>query len=57
MYVRIITIKCPNETAKKALKLLNKIVAQEQMKVGLRRYAPEARASITDQRMISNASW
>ena len=35
MYVRIITIKCPNETAKKALKLLNKIVAQEQMKVGL----------------------
>ena len=35
MYLRIITIKCPNQTAKKALKLLNKQVANEQMKVGL----------------------
>ena len=35
MYLRIVTIKCPNQTAKKALKLLNKQVANEQMKVGL----------------------
>ena len=35
MYLRIVTIKCPNQTAKKAIKLLNKQVADEQMKVGL----------------------
>ena len=35
MFIRIVTIKCPNERAKKALKLLNKEVSEEQMKVGL----------------------
>ena len=35
MYVRIVTIKCPNERAKKALKLLNKEVTNEQMRIGL----------------------
>lgn len=35
MYVRIVTIKCPNERAKKALKLLNKEVTYEQMRIGL----------------------
>ena len=35
MYIRIVTIKCPNERAKKAFKLLNKEVTEEQMKVGL----------------------
>ena len=35
MYIRIVTIKCPNERAKKALKLLNKEVRDEQMRVGL----------------------
>ena len=35
MYIRIVTIKCPNERAKKALKLLNKEVTNEQMRVGL----------------------
>ena len=35
MYLRVVTIKCPNQTAKKALKLLSKQVATEQMKVGL----------------------
>ena len=35
MFIRVVTIKCPNERAKKALKLLNKEVTDEQMKVGL----------------------
>ena len=35
MFIRIVTIKCPNERAKKALKLLNKEVTNEQMKIGL----------------------
>ena len=35
MYIRIVTIKCPNERAKKAFKLLNNEVTEEQMKVGL----------------------
>ena len=35
MYIRIVTIKCPNERAKKALKLLNKEVTDEQMRIGL----------------------
>ena len=35
MFIRIVTIKCPNERAKKAFKLLNKEVTDEQMKVGL----------------------
>ena len=35
MYIRIVTIKCPNERAKKALKLLNKEVRDEQMRIGL----------------------
>ena len=35
MYLRVVTIKCPNQTSKKALKLLIKQVAIEQMKVGL----------------------
>ena len=35
MYLRIVTIKCPNKTAKKSLKLLSKQVGHEQMKVGL----------------------
>ena len=35
MFIRIVTIKCPNERAKKALKLLNKEVRDEQMKIGL----------------------
>ena len=35
MFIRVVTIKCPNERAKKALKLLNKEVTVEQMKVGL----------------------
>ena len=35
MYLRVVTIKCPNQTAKKALKLLSNQVATEQMSVGL----------------------
>ena len=35
MFIRIVTIKCPNERAKKALKLLNKEVTYEQMRIGL----------------------
>ena len=35
MFTRIVTIKCPNERAKRAFKLLNKEVTEEQMKVGL----------------------
>ena len=35
MFIRIVTIKCPHERAKKAFKLLNKEVTEEQMKVGL----------------------
>ena len=35
MFIRIVTIKCPNERAKKALKLLNKEVTDKQMKFGL----------------------
>ena len=35
MFIRIVTIKCPNERAKKAFKLLNNEVTEEQMKVGL----------------------
>ena len=35
MYVRVVTIKCPNQTAKKAIKLHSNQVAHEQMKVGL----------------------
>ena len=35
MYVRVVTIKCPNQTAKKAIKLHSNHVAHEQMKVGL----------------------
>ena len=35
MYLRVVTIKCPNQTSKKALKLLIKQVSIEQMKVGL----------------------
>ena len=35
LIILLVTIKCPNQTAKKALKLLNKQVANEQMKVGL----------------------
>ena len=35
MFIRIVTIKCPNERAKRAFKLLNKEVTEEQMKVGL----------------------
>ena len=35
MYLRVVTIKCPNQAAKKALKLLFKQVVIEQMKVGL----------------------
>ena len=35
MYLRIVTIKCPNITAKKSLKLLSKQVGHEQMKAGL----------------------
>ncbi len=35
MFIRIVTIKCPNERAKKAFKLLNKEVTEEQIKLGL----------------------
>ena len=35
MFIRIVTIKCQNERAKKALKLLNKEVTNEQMRIGL----------------------
>ena len=35
MYIRIVTIKCPNERANKALKLLNKEVTDEQLRIGL----------------------
>ena len=35
MFIRIVTIKCPNERAKRAFKLLNIEVTEEQMKVGL----------------------
>ena len=35
MFVRIVTIKCPSERAKKAFKLLNEEVTEEQMRVGL----------------------
>ena len=35
MFIRIVTIKCPKESAKKAFKLLNKEVTEEQLKIGL----------------------
>ena len=54
MYLRIITIKCPNQTAKKALKLLNKQVANEQMKIGL---IKETTVDISETNFLNVKYW
>jgi hypothetical protein len=54
MYVRLVTIKCPNETAKSALKLLNKKVANEQMKTGL---LNETVIDLSDNSFIAIKYW
>tara|TARA_B100000900_G_scaffold286574_1_gene245696 strand:+ start:245 stop:547 length:303 start_codon:yes stop_codon:yes gene_type:complete len=54
MYLRIVTIKCPNQTAKKALKLLNKQVANEQMKVGL---IKETTVDISETNFLNVKYW
>ena len=54
MYVRVVTFKCPNQTAKKALKLLNKQVANEQMKVGL---IKETTVDISETNFLNVKYW
>ena len=54
MYLRVITIKCPNQTSKKALKLLIKQVAIEQMKVGL---IKETIIDISDTNFLNVKYW
>ena len=54
MYLRIVTIKCPNQTAKKALKLLNKQVANEQMKAGL---IKETTVDISETNFLNVKYW
>ncbi len=54
MYLRIVTIKCPNQTAKKALKLHYNEVVQEQMKVGL---IKQTTVDISDTNFIAVKYW
>ena len=54
MYVRVVTIKCPNQTAKKAIKLHNNQVAQEQMKVGL---IKQTTVDISDTNFLAVKYW
>ena len=54
MYLRIVTIKCPNQTAKKAFKLLNRQVTYEQMAVGLLK---ETTVDISDNDLLYVKYW
>ena len=54
MYLRIVTIKCPNQTAKKAFKLLNRQVTSEQMKVGLLK---ETTVDISETNFLNVKYW
>ena len=54
MYLRVVTIKCPNQAAKKALKLLFKQVVIEQMKVGL---IKETVIDISDTNFLNVKYW
>ena len=54
MYVRVVTIKCPNQTAKKAIKLHNNQVAHEQMKVGL---IKQTTGDISDTNYLAVKYW
>ena len=54
MYLRVVTTKCPNQTAKKALKLLSKQVTVEQMKVGL---IKETVIDISDTNFLNVKYW
>ena len=54
MYVRVVTIKCPNQTAKKAIKLHNNQVAHEQMKVGL---IKQTTVDISDTNFLTVKYW
>ena len=54
MYLRVVTIKCPNKAAKKSLKLLFKQVVIEQMKVGL---IKETVIDISDTNFLNVKYW
>ena len=54
MYVRVVTFKCPNQTAKKAIKLHNNQVAHEQMKVGL---IKQTTVDISDTNFLAVKYW
>ena len=54
MFIRIVTIKCPNERAKKAFKLLNNEVTEEQMKVGL---IKQTTVDISDTNFLTVKYW
>ena len=54
MFVRVVTIKCPNQTAKKAIKLHNNQVAHEQMKVGL---VKQTTVDISDTNFLAVKYW
>ena len=54
MYVRVVTIKCPNQTAKKAIKLHSNQVAHEQMKVGL---IKQTTVDISDTNFLTVKYW
>ena len=54
MYVRVVTIKCPNQTAKKAIKLHSNQVAHEQMKVGL---IKQTNVDISDTNFLTVKYW
>ena len=54
MYVRVVTIKCPNQTAKKAIKLHSNQVAHEQMKVGL---IKQTTVDISDTNFLAMKYW
>ena len=54
MFIRIVTIKCPNERAKKAFKLLNQEVTEEQLKVGL---IKQTTVDISDTNFLTVKYW
>ena len=54
MFIRIVTFKCPNERAKKAIKLLNKEVTEDQIKVGLLK---ETTVDISDTTLVYVKYW
>ena len=54
MYVRVVTVKCPNQTAKKAIKLHNNQVAHEQIKVGL---IKQTTVDISDTSFLAVKYW